>query len=404
MHDGIMVTAIATCALYGATTYANNWIGINIMILLISFIIVAVVYMISNIMPAITREKMVSAARSEVTQVIISAVILAILLGAVMTACNISASVSKNLIPSQYSAMNPFQYASYYVGNLSLNTGLNLLTNLYSTSVSYAVEAQVLQSIGSLFNSAFSGTFGILKTIFSAPASGIFSIGIGAAVQLGSIFSTLSTVYLFLSSFVTLAIGLLFIQFLAIPILQYTAFTIILPVALAMRSLSFLGTSLKAASNALLAFAIAAYIIFPLTIAFNGYAISWIFSAQNPSYQYLHSTYIVPGIKANTYFTTNPTSSQPSALTSAASAAFSSTAWTQLFGIVSSSFSSTGVIIGPGTVAAQARVLITEIAQFLFASVVLMVVDLAITIGFASGLAKALNSGVEGAGSFWSGV
>jgi len=404
LHDGIMVTAIATCALYGATTYANNWIGINIMILLISFIIVAVVYMISNIMPAITREKMVSAARSEVTQVIISAVILAILLCAALTACNISASLSTSLIPSQYSAMNPFQYASYYVGNLSLNTGLNLLTNLYSTSVSYAVEAQVLQSIGSLFNSAFSGTFGILKSIFSAPASGIFSIGIGAAVQLGSIFSTLSTVYLFLSSFVTLAIGLLFIQFLAIPILQYTAFTVILPVALAMRSLSFLGNSLKAASNALLAFAIAAYIIFPLTIAFNGYAISWIFSAQNPSYQYLHSTYIVPGIKANTYFTTNPTSSQPSALTSAASAAFSSTAWTQLFGIVSSSFSSTGVIIGPGTVAAQARVLITEIAQFLFASVVLMVVDLAITIGFASGLAKALNSGVEGAGSFWSGV
>lgn len=398
---------ISTCALYGATTYANNWIGINVMILLISLLIVAAVYIISNIMPAITREKMVSAVRSEITQVIISAVILAILLGAAVTACNISASLSKSLIPSQYSAMNPFQYSSYYVGNLSLNTGLNLLTNLYSTSVSYAIEAQVLQTVGALFNSAFSSSVGIiinmLKGVTSA-GQGILSLGLGAAVQLGNIFSTLSTVYLLLSASVTLAIGLLFILFLAIPILQYTAFTIILPVALAMRSFSFLGSSLKAASNALLAFAIAAYIIFPLTIAFNGYAISWIFSAQNPSYQYLHSTYLVPGIKASTYFTTNPTSAQPTALTGAVSSAFSSTALTQLFGLVSSSFSSTGIIISPGTVAAQARVLITEIAQFIFASVILTLIDLAITIGFASGLAKALNGGVEGAGSFWSGA
>ncbi len=402
-----MVMVVTTCALYGATTYANSFIGINVMVLLISFIIVAAVYLISNLFPALTRQKVVSATRSEITQIIISALILAILIGAALTACNISTTLSKSIVPSAFNGMDPFQYADYYVGNLSLNTGLNLLTNLYSTSVSYAIEAQVLTSIGALFNTAFSSTFGILKNILSGSTSasaGIFSIGIGAAVQLGSIFSTLSTVYLALSSFVTLSIGLLFIQFLIIPLLQFTAFTIILPVALAMRSFSFLGTPLKNASNAMLAFAIAAYIIFPLTIAFNGYAISWIFSAQNPSYQYLQSTYLVPGIKASTYFTTNPTSNQPTQLTDAISAAFSSAAFTKLITLVTSSFSNTGIIFSPQTIAAQARVLITEIAQFIFAAVVLLLIDLAITIGFASGLAKALNSGVEGAGSFWSGV
>ncbi|MGA2800735.1 MAG: hypothetical protein ABSE71_05430 [Candidatus Micrarchaeaceae archaeon] len=398
--------AITTCALYGTTTYANSWIGINVMVLLLSLIIVAVVYIISNILPIITRQKLVSAARSEITQIIISAVILSILLGLAVTACNISASFTKNLIPSTFSAMNPFQYADYFVGNLSLNTGLNLLTNIYSTSVSYAIEGQVLESIGKLFNSAFSGAFGILRNIFSGSTSagqGIFSVGIALGVQLGAVFSTLSTVYMALSVPVTLAVGLLFILFLVIPVLQYTAFTIILPIALAMRTFSFLGVSLKSASNAMLAFAIAAYIIFPLMIAFNGYAVSWIFSAQNPSYQYLHSTYLVPGTKASTYFTTNPSSTAPSALISTISNTLGQPIG-QTASLVFSSFATTGVLYSPQQVTAQARVLIDEIAQFIFVAVILTVIDLAITIGFASGLAKALNGGVEGAGSFWSGV
>lgn len=397
----------ATCALYGATTYANSWIGINVMVLLISFVVVAVVYILSNILPVITRQKLVSASRAEITQIMISAVILSILLGAVLTACNVSASISKSLLPKQYSAMDPFQYAEYYVGNLSLNTGLNLLTNIYSTSVSYAIEAQVLQSIGGLLNTGFSGAFGIAKNIFSGSTgigTGLFSIGMSLGLQLSNVFSTLSSVYLVLSGLVTLAVGLLFIQFLAIPVLQYAAFAIILPVALAMRSLSFLGNSLRNASNAVLAFAIAAYLIYPLTVAFNGYAVSWIFSAQNPSYQYLHSTYLVPGIQASSYFTTNPvSSSQPTALKSAIGSAFGSTA-SQMASLVFSSFSTTGIVIMPWTIASQARMIVTETAQFFFAAVVLMVIDLAITIGFASGLAKALNGGIEGAGSFWSGV
>jgi len=395
---------IATCALYGATTYTNSWLGINVLVILISFLVVAVVYAISSIMPVITRQRMISAARAEITQAMISVVILIILLGVAVTACNISATLSKSLIPSANNGMDPFQYADYYIGNLSLNTGINLLTTIYSTSVQYAIEAQVLQSVGAFFNTQFSSVTGILRGIFTNAVQGSFAVGIASVVQLATVFSTLGQAYLGLSSLVTLAIGLLFIQFLMLPVLQYTAFSIVLPVALAMRSLSFMGNSLKRASNSVLAFAIAAYIIYPLTIAFNGYAISWIYSAQNPSFQYLHSTYLVSNVVANPFFKVAPSAGgTQGGLPGLVISAFGN-APGSITNLMLSSFSKTGFIILPWTIAAQAQLMVTQIAQFLFAAVVLMIIDLAITIGFASGLAKALNGGVEGAGSFWSGV
>jgi hypothetical protein len=43
-----------------------------------------------------------------------------------------------------------------------------------------------------------------------------------------------------------------------------------------------------------------------------------------------------------------------------------------------------------------------RVSQFLFASIVMILLDIAVTIGFAIGLRNALNRGTEGAGSFWS--
>ncbi len=50
----------------------------------------------------------------------------------------------------------------------------------------------------------------------------------------------------------------------------------------------------------------------------------------------------------------------------------------------------------------QSQQLITAVGQYFFVAVVLFAVNIAITAGFAMGLTKALNSGVEGAASFWS--
>ena len=74
----------------------------------------------------------------------------------------------------------------------------------------------------------------------------------------------------------------MFIQFLAIPVMPFSAFTIVLPVALALRSVAFFSTGLGDASNALIALAIALYVIYPMMIAFDGYAIPGVFSRQQP--------------------------------------------------------------------------------------------------------------------------
>ncbi len=384
---------VNTCLLYGTM----NWVNINILVIMISFTVVAILFALSNTFPEATREKLKQAATSELSQAFISVIIILVLAAFATTACSMSSTISKSLTGQ---TLDPFQYSEYYVGNLSTNTGLNLLTNLYSISVSYAIEAQVLQSLGSLLNTAFSSAASVLGAAFGA-ASKVVTIGIAPAISsLSSLFNLLSGLYLdVIAPLVTIVIGLLFIQFLALPLLQYTAFTIVLPIAIAMRSLAFLGTPLRSASNTILAMAIAGYIVYPMMVAFNGYIVAWTFSSSNPSYQYIGSTYVVPNIPVSAYFSAGLPS-----YTGFFGSIFKSLFQSNLFiPLLTSSFGSTGLIT-PFNIVSQAQLIINQTAQFLFEGVVLFVMDIAVTLGFAIGLSRALNSGIEGAGSFWGGL
>lgn len=385
---------VNTCILYGVT----SWAGVNILILLLSLMLVAVAWSLSTIFPAITQEKIKAAARTELTEVFIGAIILVILAGSALTACSVSTSMSNTITlkSSGVTYTTPFQYAEYYVGNLSTNTGLNLLTTIYSTSVSYSIEAQVLESLGEIFQT---GVNKIAKSLFytligKVAGTSLLTISIALISHLSILFNILSSTYIdVIAPLVTVAIGLLFIQFITLPILQYTAFSIVLPTALALRSFAFLGRNLRQASNAVLAIAIAAYIIYPLMVAFNSYAIAWIFSPANPSYQYVKLTYMVPNIPISTYFSSAPNTN------------VFSTAFQTLYPFVTSAFSqSGGIIIWPTTIMLQAQTIINETAQLLFSAIVLVIIDIAVTIGFALGLTRALNSGIEGDSSFWSGI
>src|SRR5271163_3971168 len=131
-----------TCLLYGAT----NWSSVNILVIILAFFLIAIIYMLSNLMTTSAREKLKDAAKSEVSQVVISIFILIILAATATTACAISSSLSTGFT---HQSLNPFQFSEYYVGNLSTNTGINLLTNVYSTSVTFAVEAAILKSVAS---------------------------------------------------------------------------------------------------------------------------------------------------------------------------------------------------------------------------------------------------------------
>jgi hypothetical protein len=232
--------------------------------------------------------------------------------------------------------MDPLTYADYYVGNLSVNTGLNLLTNLYSTTVAYSVYAQILAGIGEIFKLGLSSIVPALSSGFNL--GNVAGIGISALIPLAHLYNILAGLYLdIFAPLVTLAVGFLFIQFILIPLIKYVAFTILLPVAIGMRSLSFMGNSLKSASNSVLAFAIAIYIIYPLMLAFNGYAIGWIFSTANPSFVYLHSTYIVPNIPVSQFFKASLSSSS----------AISSLFLNKQTSLIYTSVNSTGIFLKP---------------------------------------------------------
>jgi hypothetical protein len=391
-----------TCILYGTT----SWVGVNLLIILLTITLAGAVFAAATIFSSSFQSKIKQAAKSEITQALISAVIIVLLVGAATTACAASTSISNTLTKT---SMNPFQYSEYYIGNLSSNTGLNLLTTAYSTSVQYAVEASVLQSLGEAFGAPGGLFIPQIAKLFALGGGGFFTISLSGVVQLNTLFSFLSGLLLnIIAPLITIAVGLLFLQFIMLPVLQYTAFSIILPVAIGMRSLAFLGNNLRYASNALLALAIAAYIIYPVMIAFNGYIVSWIFSAQNPSYQYLQSTYLIPNILPNQYFSTNGISGSYTGfwgtIFQKAFSIFYGTPSVQSQFITSAFSQAGGIIIWPPSIMAEVQTLVNETAQFLFVGVVLIIIDLAVTLGFAIGLQKALNGGIEGAGSFWSGL
>jgi hypothetical protein len=200
-----------------------------------------------------------------------------------------------------------------------------------------------------------------------------------------------------LAPLVTLTIGMLFLQYLALPIIQYTAFVVLLPVAIALRSLSFAGGRLRSTANAVLAIAVALYIIYPLTIAFDSYAVSWIFSPANPEYactNCLGSTYAL-GSLSSSLFSNLPLSGE-------VTLGPVSVPLSVLNNFLGSSAGTYLSSLWPTVMMAQLRTLITQIAQFIFIAVVLFAVNISITIGFAMGLARALDSGIEGAANFWS--
>ncbi|MGC8478593.1 MAG: hypothetical protein ACP5NE_01545 [Candidatus Micrarchaeia archaeon] len=374
---------VNTCALYGSFTNANNWIGINVLVLIVGLSIVAAIYSLSRLLPSDTRAKVTGITKIEITQLIISAVIIASLIAASSTACDIAALISRSVTGTAYS---PFVFADFYIGNLIYNKGLAIYAQIYTLSITYDIYSKVLGFAGSMIASLIPGVGELFKYSFGGIATITGTLGYDAAIALG-IFSTLLVVMF--SPLVIIAVGMLFIQYLLLPVIQYTMFTIVLPIAIAMRSLSFTGAGLRSASNAVLAIAIAAYLVYPITVGFDAYTMNWLFSASNPTYTFLASTY-----------------SHNTAIPST----FLSTTGIPAFG--SATYPSTGSILSMLSISgflsaisfSEPLTIVNEVSELLFQSVVLFGLDIVITIGFASSLARALNSGIEGAASFWSNI
>ena len=379
----MFVLLINGCALFGGSTYVNSWLSINYLVIAVSFLILALLYMLSNFFPGATKSKVSNLLKVDITQLMLSIVIILILLGMSQLTCNITSSLSQTLVGT---SLSPFQYADFYIGNLAMNTGLKLLGSIYSTSVTYAIDSRVLTTIGETSPLAHLGN------------ASVIGVNINIGQDFGAAYGSLSDVYFDLfAPFTILSIGALFLQYISLPLIEFTAFVVVLPIALVLRSISLTGSGLRTTANAFLAIAIAAYLVYPLMIAFNSYAINWIFSGNNPLYGCtgcISTAYSLNNIPSSFF---NSVSSQGVTFDGVTTPAISSL-------IGSTYFSHMGAQFDPSYVISSAQTSITEISQFLFTAIFMFGIDITVTIGFAMGLAKGLNSGVEGAGSFWSSI
>ncbi len=421
----VVPTTINTCALWGTTSYVNSWLSINILVIIISLLAIAVAYSMSSFMPANTRSKMRGFVRFEMIQMIVSILIIGALLAFSAGACKVSTTISQSL---SHQTMSPFQYADYYVGAVSLGTGLTLLSNIYSTSISYAVEAAVIKTLPSAYVRLY-GRYND-QSVFNNPIIKWFTQkndGIPSAVpflgglcdgsnwcdyerlpslDFSQLYSLFSAIYLDVySPIIIIALGMLFIQFLALPIMQYTAFTVVLPVAIAMRSIAFFGTSLGDASNALIAIAIALYIIYPMTVAFDSYAIGYVFSSSNPSAQYIGGAFTVNTLTPASFFQPHCTVAQQKANDPACQPASTGAGivWSQatlVFGSVFDPASFSFWVPGFGLIS-SIHLYTDDMAQFIFQSILLFALNISITVGLAVSIHRALKSGLGEAGRFW---
>ena len=392
------VTSVAqttsnSCTLGGA--YTSNWVGINIDVLLLWSAVIGAVFAVSQLFPGKARAAASGIVRAETVQLFISLFIIIALLTVSSAACGISSGISSKLLNTPN--LNPFQYAEYYTENLSMNTGMGFLSYLYTTGMSYAIYSGVLSELSKdMLSGKLFPNFNVFSSVKVSSSFGY---------SLGKMLSSFSTAYMdFFSEILLIMISMLMLQWLSLPFIQSLAFTLVLPLALILRSVPFgafgsdskSGRGLRDIGNTLLALAIAFYIIYPMMIVFNSYAVSYIFSPNNQLYSCTNclGAKVTPLNIPESYFS----SSLSYSLKANEFGGFVSPS---ILGFITGPiFNNIGLIL-PNGIFDQVEAISFGLAKFIFYGLFMFGIDLTVTIGFASSLKKALNSGVSGTGSFW---
>lgn len=377
---------------------ANGWITITSLVLVLNFSVAAVLYAISGILPTTYREKLKGAVKYEAFQGIISAVILAILIASSASLCYVGQALVYQSTTAQY--QNPIQYSELYTSNLMFNTGLSLFTSIYSESILLTLTGNIAEVL-----EEFLPQITILPTLSFTVGSGLIGIFYGFSGALTSTFLAL----------IAVTFGILFVVYLILPFIQQLAFTVVLPIALILRSIPFAGPNLRQTSDTMLALAIGFYFIFPLTILMNNFIMQWIYtscvpgingvvpSLCNPYSQYT-GQYGLVNLPISSLFNLPPQNLDSVGFLGgiALPDTFYSSSYNGFGGLGS------GITLILENLYNTPNLILTyaqKTAQYLFQGIFLIGLDLAITVGFAMGLSKGLNSigTMIGVGPFWSG-
>ncbi|MEM0086902.1 MAG: hypothetical protein QXU16_01390 [Candidatus Micrarchaeaceae archaeon] len=381
---GILLQASSVgCTFGGLNQY--SWININLIVVLLSMTIGALIYAIANLLPAQRREKLKGAVKYELFQSIISVFIIIAVLAFAATGCTVASSFTNN--------ENPFTYSEYTVSNLLFKNGVGIMTGLFAKGINFYTSGLLIESM-----LTYLGTFipeGKLPSLLTNKLAFLNALNISITTNpsAGDVFLSYSSLFTdLLPTFVLLSFASLLLLYLVLPIIQIGALTVLLPVALIMRSLSFTGPRLRESANSFLAIAIAFYFVLPLMIVFNTYVVNWM--------------YCTGGLKLCNPYTqwTGPYSMPSTNIPLFSSVPETFNGFGMLLSIPSSFYASTGIPIA-GVINAPAVLMqySNEVAEYFFEGVFLIALDFVVTVAFAIGLAKGLSAGMDfiAGGSFW---
>ncbi len=388
-----------TCSFGSINT--SNWIYINAIIILLTLTVSGAIYAFSKMLPQKEASKIKGYIKYEYVQCIISIAIIVVLIIFQSVACNYSAGIT---------GADPFTSAQVYVGSLLFVNGTSIITQLYSASVQTTINGQIISGLagGSLglglskLNTNYGGTWlppGTAGNPTGAPLylKGPLDIKIEPSANFPLLFKNYGDMLLDLYAPLVIAtFGMLFLQYITLPMIATLCLSVVVPLALLIRSFGFVGPRLKEAADSFLAIAIAFYFVYPMTFVMDQQIIAWVFCSPNvPTCNPYYSSYGIPytlnSISESSLFSSN---------TAYVSNYFSGTTSANFnipLSFYGSIISELGTTNNGTTIFAPFNLVFSDgslIAQYMFKGVVLVALDLALTIGFGLGLMKAINSGL----------
>ncbi len=403
----ILLQPLNACT--NAAVNINNWIGIDVLVLLVTLAIGAAIYSLSGIIPNPLREKLRGVVRIEYTEGFFSLVLILSLVTIAYAGCNVGFALS-GLPAGNY--QNVFQSDQYYVNQLLFVTGPRLAGEFIAQGLTLSIDAAFSNYVMYLISrNTESGLLNSLATSLTNALSGSHGteipITLNMSGRITNVYQTYASTYTMFSGLIVISFGALFILYFLLPIISALAMTLIIPLAIILRSVSFVGPKLREASNAFIAIGVALFFVFPLAISANQAIVNWLYcqnpnQACNPYTMYL-GPYKLSNVPITDLLTTKGVN-------------FGLFNGGQIniplsfFGTIGASGSGgygnyiTNLVEGLVLLPNQVNKYSVEVAQYLFEGIVLIAIDFAITMGFAQGLYKGLNaipSVLGGGGPFW---
>ena len=389
-------SAVSQSCTFGAIDQ-GNWISISTLIVLLSVTVGALVYAVSSFLPTSTREKLRGTMRIEMVQGILALFIILILVAFAGMGCQLGGMMTNGLTAGVY--QDPFQFAQLYLNNLLFIKSGDIFVNLYTSSINYLVAGNLAEALAGLIEELMSKA---LPLSLNANVLGIF-------YGYASVATSTYTVMMMVSY------GILFVMWLMLYFVQSFAMTLIAPLALLIRTVPYGGPKLREVADTLLAIAVAFYFVLPLALTFNNYTINWMFCTSQVGLVNVTGTNSGSCNPYVSYTQTNFDINLPvSSLLSAQNGYNLSGLGTVVGGFFGGAISGNGGLANMmgnvlGTLAGipgQTDNYGVEVAEYMFTSIVLIALDVAITLGFAQGLARGLVSvsGAMNVGPFWGSV